>query len=476
MSFSRLVRGFLAILIPALLLAGCEPFLSDAGIVVVRVLPTGPVATGGNVTIAVEIRNTGADAIRGFYYAEHLPSSIEVVSWAVTIGGAPVAGILKETSPDGEVLPGRTTHRWVFEVPPADAENHPIPSGSTARIEYTLRSSTAGRYDISWGNWVGARAASGQAFFGCWEMRQVLVVQAAGGADPYRPDVTPAFSNMTTATPVAFSEVFRIRTGDPRPARTRIDLSAGTIVLSGIPVGQPFGAVSGTVTIAHSRLGGATGAVAGEIRCGGIVGSVRKGEIIITSVAPALVTFLQGLGLPNPTGAKAFDVTVTARAGDAGGTIDLDPAPLFGAGAAHPADATLTLALPQALFRHRADPGTAQVATTYTFLDGRTASSSSSFDIYSLGERFIRGDANNDDTVTIGDAIFTLNFLFSTGPLSTCLDACDVNDDGGLSISDPVWILRYLYSGGSAPPPPTPPSCGIDPTDDPLGCLSYSCP
>ncbi|MBN1422596.1 MAG: hypothetical protein JXP34_27710 [Planctomycetes bacterium] len=476
MSFPRLPGGLFGILIPALLLClcGCEPYASDDGIAVSRTIPTSAVATGGTVTVAVEIRNTGSDAIRGFYHAEHLPSAIEVTDWTVTIGGAAVSGILKETSASGEVISGRTTHRWVFEVPPDNAENHPIPAGATARIEYTLRTSTAGRYDVSWGNWVGARA-SGQALFGCWETREVLVFQTAGGADPFRPDVIPAFANATTATPVAFSETFRIWTADPRPARTRIDLSAGTFTLSGAPIGGASGSVSGTVSIAHSRLGGASGAVAGEVRWTSLSGSVLTGECTITSLGASLVAFLQGLGIPDPTGAAAFGVTITARAADAGGTIDLEPASLFASGPAHPANAILTLALPEDLFVHRTSPGAVQVTTTYTFLDARTASKASSFDVFWLGEGFVRGDANGDGLLLMDDSVYTLNFLFSTGPLSSCMDACDVNDDGMLSISDPVAILLYLFSEGSPPPPPFS-ECGSDPTDDALGCVAYTCP
>ncbi|MAJ27944.1 hypothetical protein CBD41_00890, partial [bacterium TMED181] len=88
---------------------------------------------------------------------------------------------------------------------------------------------------------------------------------------------------------------------------------------------------------------------------------------------------------------------------------------------------------------------------------------------------FIRGDCNADGGFNIADAIFVLAALFSGGPAGTCLDACDANDDGGINIADAIYSLAALFSGG---PPPTPTSCGVDPTDtDPLDCVSFPpCP
>ena len=88
--------------------------------------------------------------------------------------------------------------------------------------------------------------------------------------------------------------------------------------------------------------------------------------------------------------------------------------------------------------------------------------------IYTFG--FQRSDSNNDLTIDISDAIFTLGNLFGGAayPL-TCHDSADANDDGALDISDPVSTISYLFSSGSLPPPPfseTNSSWGIDPTGD----------
>jgi hypothetical protein len=93
------------------------------------------------------------------------------------------------------------------------------------------------------------------------------------------------------------------------------------------------------------------------------------------------------------------------------------------------------------------------------------------------GTRFVRGDADSDGNINLTDAVRVLNFLFLGGTAPACLDAADADDSGGLSITDAVRILNWLFTSGVVPPPPSPntaaydaSSCGLDPTQDELGC------
>jgi hypothetical protein len=89
---------------------------------------------------------------------------------------------------------------------------------------------------------------------------------------------------------------------------------------------------------------------------------------------------------------------------------------------------------------------------------------------------FLRGEINGDISVNIADAMFLLTQLFSGGPAGTCADASDVNDDGSVNLADPIRLLAYLFSGGEVPDAPFP-ACGVDPTADMLGCVSFgACP
>lgn len=88
---------------------------------------------------------------------------------------------------------------------------------------------------------------------------------------------------------------------------------------------------------------------------------------------------------------------------------------------------------------------------------------------------FIRGDVNQDGSINIADALFVLNALFSVeGPPPPCWKSADSNDDGELDISDGVALLKFLFQSGGVISPPSA-ICGLDLTEDDLGCDSFSC-
>jgi hypothetical protein len=97
---------------------------------------------------------------------------------------------------------------------------------------------------------------------------------------------------------------------------------------------------------------------------------------------------------------------------------------------------------------------------------------------------FLRGDVNQDGTVSTADALSLQRWMFGEGPKPGCNDAADVDDDGEVSIVDIFAIPFYLYgigasSGGaerSEPAMPFP-AIGFDPTHGGesihADCLSY---
>ena len=95
-------------------------------------------------------------------------------------------------------------------------------------------------------------------------------------------------------------------------------------------------------------------------------------------------------------------------------------------------------------------------------------------------DRFIRGDANNDNVVGIADAATLFMYLFDNGSTPDCLDAADANDDGSLDVSDVFQILCIAWPTvvcPTGPPPAAPwPNCGHDPTTgDLLDCVDHLC-
>jgi hypothetical protein len=94
-------------------------------------------------------------------------------------------------------------------------------------------------------------------------------------------------------------------------------------------------------------------------------------------------------------------------------------------------------------------------------------------------QEFIRGDANDDGSLDIADAILVLEYLFSAGSTPACLSAADVNDDDVINLADPIHLLGHLFGAPSGPAPAPPfPSCGADPTPGSTACAGplNSCP
>lgn len=63
----------------------------------------------------------------------------------------------------------------------------------------------------------------------------------------------------------------------------------------------------------------------------------------------------------------------------------------------------------------------------------------------------IAGDANDDGTVNIGDAVFTINYIFKGGPPPPCLPEGDANCDMSINIADSVYLINYIFKGGPEP-------------------------
>lgn len=88
--------------------------------------------------------------------------------------------------------------------------------------------------------------------------------------------------------------------------------------------------------------------------------------------------------------------------------------------------------------------------------------------------QFIRGDANSDEKVDLGDAIAIIFKLFAGEPVR-CLATADANGDSALDLADPVYLLGYLFLGDAPPPAPFP-ACAAPIEAAVLGCNDPVCP
>jgi len=64
----------------------------------------------------------------------------------------------------------------------------------------------------------------------------------------------------------------------------------------------------------------------------------------------------------------------------------------------------------------------------------------------------LRGDANGDGSVNVGDAVFIINFVFRGGTAPDPYQG-DANGDGSINVGDAVYIVNFVFRGGPPPPP-----------------------
>ena len=83
----------------------------------------------------------------------------------------------------------------------------------------------------------------------------------------------------------------------------------------------------------------------------------------------------------------------------------------------------------------------------------------------------IRGDANTDGQLDVSDPVETILYLFDGDPVF-CLLALDSNDDEMVDLGDIIFSLNNLFSTGADPAAPYP-FCGTDPTAGSLPCLGF---
>lgn len=67
------------------------------------------------------------------------------------------------------------------------------------------------------------------------------------------------------------------------------------------------------------------------------------------------------------------------------------------------------------------------------------------------GAPFIRGDANGDGKLTVGDVVYIISYLLKGGPAPSPLGKADTNCDGNVNVADIIYLINYLFKGGPLP-------------------------
>jgi hypothetical protein len=67
------------------------------------------------------------------------------------------------------------------------------------------------------------------------------------------------------------------------------------------------------------------------------------------------------------------------------------------------------------------------------------------------GTSYLRGDANGDGIINVGDIVYLVSYLYKSGPAPDPIWVGDCNCDEIVNVGDVVYLVSYLYKGGPAP-------------------------
>jgi len=71
--------------------------------------------------------------------------------------------------------------------------------------------------------------------------------------------------------------------------------------------------------------------------------------------------------------------------------------------------------------------------------------------VLTLRIAFLCGDANNDGTVNIADAVLIIGYVFRGGSAPLPMAAGDSNGDTSVNVADAIYLVNYVFRGGPAP-------------------------
>ncbi len=84
----------------------------------------------------------------------------------------------------------------------------------------------------------------------------------------------------------------------------------------------------------------------------------------------------------------------------------------------------------------------------------KTASAYSPRSRFVIYAPYMCGDANDDDGVNVGDAVYVIAYVFKGGPPPPFICQGDANGDGDVNVGDAVYLISYVFKGGPGPVEP----------------------
>lgn len=122
--------------------------------------------TNSLLVVSASFTNSEAVTLRGFYYAEQLPSGLEVTTISVKLNGQNLTNYTFASGLAGDVDTDRTPYRWILERPRNFTETNPIPPQANVQIIYAIQSARPGTFALQPAAWIGFDCGTTNGCFG----------------------------------------------------------------------------------------------------------------------------------------------------------------------------------------------------------------------------------------------------------------------------------------------------------------------
>ncbi len=122
--------------------------------------------TNTPIEVSVNFTNSGTNILRGFYYAEQVPSCLAVSTLSVSLNGFSLTNFNFESGRDGDVYSNCTPWRWRLETPTNFLEANSLSPQSYVQILYSLSSSNTGMFNLEQFSWAACLQDQTNTAFG----------------------------------------------------------------------------------------------------------------------------------------------------------------------------------------------------------------------------------------------------------------------------------------------------------------------
>lgn len=195
----------------------------------------------------------------------------------------------------------------------------------------------------------------------------------------FAPTLSTSFDNLEAGLPSGYSQSAFFAEGQEGPSSLVVTFDRGSFSFAGYSAGQTIGGLVVDLFVPSPILT-VEGLIIAEVQVISVGPNTLNANAVVTEVTGNVLPGLALLGIPDPTGATAFNVTYTDLPGDSGAVMDVSDAGSLPLSGALEFNVPLVWSTP-AIMTHSPFGGDLQVQTTLTSSSGLQVISQETFSL-----------------------------------------------------------------------------------------------